>query len=128
MAATHTVSTNYNHGSDSITSTGTYTGTGVIEIVGETVGASSTVQFTCTIDVSAITNIVALSDSVVTIKTNSSGAPDDTIALKAGVPYIWNADAYFTNLFTTDVTTIYVQNATGSAASFDLRVLYDSTP
>jgi hypothetical protein len=44
-----------------------------------------------------------------TIKTNSSGSPAQTISLVAGIPLYWEASAgYFTNPFTSDVTAFYV--------------------
>lgn len=63
------------------------------------------------LDVSEIQSIRIQSDVDCTIKTNSSGSPDDTLDLVAGVPYIWNTDSYDSLLLTVDVTTIYVTNA-----------------
>ena len=66
-----------------------------------------------------------------TIKTNHSGsnpAPDNTIALKAMVPLVWNADSYFTNPLTADVTKLYVSNAGAVDTVLEIAALQDSTP
>lgn len=53
-----------------------------------------------------------LSNQDMTIKTNSSGAPDNTFNLKAGMPFMWSKSAgYFSNPFTANVTVFYVTNA-----------------
>lgn len=80
------------------------------------------------IDVSEIAVLYILSDQDVTLETNNAGAPADTIALLAGVPLLWYSTSYYTNLLTTDVTAIFITNASGFAAKIKIRVLYDSTP
>lgn len=80
------------------------------------------------IDVSVIQSIIILSTQNLTLETNSGGSPIDTIALKANVPYVWNTDQYFTNTLDTDVTAMYLTNASGSSADFKLECIYDDTP
>lgn len=80
------------------------------------------------IDFSQITSLVLASDVDMTLETNDTGDPDDTIELKANVPMIWNADAYFDNPITADVTKIYLTTATVGAGVFVLEVVHDSTP
>ena len=82
------------------------------------------------IDVSEIESIYIYADQDLTIKTNSSGAPDNTINLNGGTPFEWQSDSYYTNLLTTDITKIYVTNASSpaTATTLYLRVLQDATP
>ncbi|HEV2122611.1 MAG TPA: hypothetical protein VGW38_07535 [Chloroflexota bacterium] len=70
------------------------------------------------------------SDKDVTLYTNapSTGVPADTIVLKAGVPKFYVKDGGMTNLFTANVTAIYLTNAGNSAALVDIVVLNDVTP
>ena len=63
-----------------------------------------------------------------TVKTNSSGAPDKTISLKAGVPVVWDSNNGQANPFgTVDVTALYVTLAAGDDAVLDIRNLIDPT-
>ena len=80
------------------------------------------------IDVSEVKALFIVSDQDVTVKTNSSGAPDNTISLLANRPLSWDPNSYFANLLTVDVTKIYVANASGSAATLQIYVLQDATP
>lgn len=69
-------------------------------------------------------------DTALTVKTNSSGSPTDTISLSAGVQKIYTNDGAAgtgTNLFTANVTKIYVTNST-AASTLTIRVGYDGTP
>lgn len=74
------------------------------------------------IDVSEVQSILIKSDQDITIKTNSSGSPDDTLAIKAGMPYIWiTGKSYDTLKLTVDVASIYVTNT--AAANLSIEVL-----
>lgn len=88
--------------------------------------ATTNQEILIALDVSALQLIVVYSNVAVTIKTNSSGSPTDTIAIKAGIPYVWHLDAYATNLFTGDVSKIFVTNATGTQSDFQLIALTES--
>jgi hypothetical protein len=72
-----------------------------------------------------IVAIFILSDQDMTLKTNSSGAPDDTIALVANVPYVWTTDSYDAIQITADITALYMTNASGSAATLRIESLVD---
>lgn len=67
-----------------------------------------------------------------TVKTNSSGSPDDTIALAAGVPVVYTYDGRVgtsTNPLAHNVTKLYVVNAsTTIAPDLQIHALYDATP
>lgn len=105
-----------------------YTAAGSIEIE-ETVPATTThMPLSLAIDISQLKSIIISSDVALTLKTNSSSSPTDTLAIKAGVPYIWNVDSYDTCKITADVTSAFLTNATGGAATVTMRGLYDPTP
>lgn len=105
-----------------------YSAAGNIEI-DETVPATTThMPLSMALDISQVKSLMISSDVAVTLKTNSSGSPTDTIAIKAGIPYIWNIDSYDSCLVTADVTTAFVTNATSGPATVSIRALYDPTP
>lgn len=95
----------------------------------ETIPASTTnAPVSLAIDISQVKSLIILSDQIVTIKTNSSGSPTDTIVTKAGVPYIWNTDSYDNCKVTADVTTAFITNGTANAARVQIAALFDPTP
>lgn len=115
--------------SGEISTTRTYTATGHAAIVGETIADGQTAkQINIAIDVSALKSIIIKSDQDITIKTNSSGAPDDTLAIEANKEYSWNEDSLDACQLGTDVTTIYVANASGSTATLTIDAIQDATP
>jgi hypothetical protein len=70
---------------------------------------------------------IALScDVAVTLETNSSSSPSQTIALVANVPNMWIYGGPGSNPITVDVTKIYATAA--AAGTLKIRVLYDPTP
>jgi hypothetical protein len=78
--------------------------------------------------VSACKSFYLNSDQDVTFETNNGAAPVDTIALLADIPYIWHVNSYDSFLLGTDVTAIFITNASGSTASIDCVALYDASP
>ncbi len=70
-----------------------------------------------------------ISTTDLTLKTNSSSVPDETLNLLAGVPYIFpNGGNYLANLFATDLTGLFLTNGSGSDATFSLEIIYDPAP
>jgi hypothetical protein len=67
-----------------------------------------------------------LSSAACTVETNSSSSPADTITLAAGVPKTFITGGQTTNLFTANVTTLYVTAA--AAGTLTVCVGYDPTP
>lgn len=81
-----------------------------------------------TLDVSQIKSVYMVSDQDITVETNDGTTPTDTINLKADVAVLWNADIGYSNPFTADVTALYLSNASGSAATFEMEIVHDATP
>lgn len=63
-----------------------------------------------------------------TVKTNSSSTPDDTLALADSVPQMWVDSDLSTFFLTADVTGLFVSNASGSTVTLNVEFLYDATP
>lgn len=67
----------------------------------------------------------------VTLKTNDSGSPADTITLDAANPLVWVKDSGVP--FPLDgtagaITKLFVTNASGSTATLEFHILKDATP
>lgn len=75
--------------------------------------------------VSALKLLYIVCDQNVTIKTNSSGSPADTINLLAGVPLVWQYGVYHANPFAsnTDVTSVYLTNV--AAGTLSIRYMFN---
>ena len=58
-----------------------------------------------------------------TIKTNNSGAPDDTFTVSSDNPYYLRDGT----LLTADITKLYVTNASGATLTLKIRGLKDGT-
>ena len=127
---THTIKQGVTVGSESLERSASYSGTGPIGIDGETVANGQTdFQINIAIDVSALKSFYLVSDQAVTIETNSGSEPDDTLVLKAGIPYIWNTDSYDAFLLgSEDVTAFFVTNASGGTATIHCYGVQDATP
>lgn len=98
--------------------------------VSEEIADSTTdalVAFTC--DFSQLKMLTIYSQYALTVCTNdaSTGAPAQTIAIAAGVPYTWIYGSGITCPITTDITALYVSNASGSASTLQIRTLEDPT-
>ena len=78
--------------------------------------------------VANVKSFYLLSDQVLTLQTNNGTTPDDTIVLKANVPYYWSQDSYDAFLLGTDITAFYFTNGSGVEANVKIRVLVDPTP
>lgn len=127
MAFGMTITESANTSAQDITSTRTYSDSSLFS-VSESCANSQTTEIVVAIDVSEITAICIMSDKNVTLKTNSADTPDETISLLANRPYKWVSDSYFANLLETDITSIFITNASGGAATVQLSAVIDSTP
>jgi hypothetical protein len=102
-------------GGSSVSGTATEVGSTNVSI-DQVFAAGTNVLFTITFAHATLQSVILVSDQDMTVKTNSSGSPDDTISLKANNPLVWSASAaYYTNPFShADVTKFYLTNATAA--------------
>ena len=128
MSFSHVHTQNIEAGGASISGGGTYSGSSQVRVSETVVTGSTDFEIVVGLDVSAVKSIVIKSDKAVTLETNSGSAADDTIALKANVPYVWNTDSYDAFLLGTDVTSIFITNASGSTATITIDAIVDATP
>lgn len=128
MALTHTVETKVVTGARSVLGSKVYSGDAESTLQVQIADGITDQQVNVAMDVSAIQSLLMTSDQDLTVETNSATVPDDTINLKANVPYLWTVDGYFANLLATDVVALFLTNSSGELANFDLECVYDSTP
>jgi hypothetical protein len=112
MAFTYGVTQTVQAASGPVTKVNTYSGSAVAEF-----DESSTVKV-----------FWIYSDVAITVETNDGSAPDDTLTLAAGIPYMYVNDGEDAFLLGTDVTALFITNASGSTANITCRCLQDSTP
>jgi hypothetical protein len=109
-----------------------YSGSGGGGFVDEVAVGSGTnggiTPVSCAIDVSQVKSFWIKSSADLTLKTNSSGSPTNTLALKAGIPYEWNTDSYDTFKLTGDVTSMFFVNAAVASCTVSCGFVYDATP
>lgn len=115
--------------SANLNGTGTIQGTvtdvgGTAITINTSVPASTSNQLlTLSFAYATLQAIFLLSNQNLTIKTNSSGSPAQTINLLAGIPYEWSLSAgYFTNPIIANVTAFYLTTP-GAAATLRGYVL-----
>lgn len=128
MAFSHTITYQFSGGGRSLSQSNVFSAAAEYNIA-ETVADSVTdKEVACVLDVSEIKSIYISSDQDLLLETNINDGSVDVISLKAGIPYIWHTDAYFVNILDTDVTKLFLTNASGSTANFELRCVIDPTP
>jgi hypothetical protein len=95
--------------------------------ISESISIANDVLVALSVDVSQVKGVYILSDQALTLETNSSGSPTNTLTLVANIPYIWYTGKYDTLKFTSDITALYVTNASASAANLTIEILTDPT-
>jgi hypothetical protein len=121
---THTLGTTYHTDAGTIaTTTDVYTGDAENDLE-EVVPASTTnKQYLMAIDVSKIVSMVIFANGALTLKTNSTSSPIDTVVLVANKVVVWNTDSVMANPLTADVTTLYATNAAVTPVTLKIRIL-----
>ena len=103
---------------------------GTLTLVGNTeenvdapVNANSQVEVDIQLIKANLQFLFLFCDQTITLKTNSSGAPQDTLNITANVPYVWtvNLVPIFACPFSNNVTKIFVNSTVNVAANFILR-------
>jgi hypothetical protein len=123
-AITHTINLNWQSGGGGFISK-SVTLTGIEENNRDQSVAASTTNLLVPLAfvVADLQSIYIFSDQDLTLKTNSSGSPQETITLKANKPLAWYKDCGLPVPFAGDVTALYVTNAGATLANFSLRAL-----
>lgn len=93
-------------------------------------GATSDFQVDLEFDTADLILFYLKSDLDIGVYTNdtSAGTPADTFNVIGGRDLFWTSSMYFSNIFGTDVTTIYINNLNADDATVEIIVLSDRTP
>jgi len=129
MSASHTITETVNTGGRQLTKQNTFAADSAPNIYSASIPDSSTdLLVNIALDVDKVKSFYMVADQDITIETNDGATPDNTINLKAGVPYIWHENSYHSFLLTVDVTAFYVTNSSGQTATLDVEATMDCTP
>lgn len=128
MAFTHKLNLNWEGLGRQIVSQNSYSGDSQTSINVAVPDSTSDQLVVFSLDVSQIKSIYIKSDVDMTLETNDGTTPADTLVLVANEPYIWWSGSLFTNLLATDVTALYLTTGSVGAGTFELEVVFDSTP
>lgn len=123
MSIIHTIARSWTNGSRSIPNSIPITGGSEVNWDATVATGVTNQSQTFAMTVANMQSLYILSNTNVTLKTNSTGSPANTINLLANVPLVWQTGGYYTNLFTTDVTVIYLTNSSGQQATVRARFL-----
>jgi hypothetical protein len=125
MSVTHTTTTSWKNGNGTPLSTSVSVTADGESNFDSVVNTGVTDQLVSkTVDRTKVQSIYILSDTDVTLKTNSTGSPTDTIALVARVPVDWTINDTLAKCpITASVTAFYLTNAAGRQANINLRIL-----
>jgi len=133
MSFTHTVTHRvlYNDGSSSFTKEHVDDQTaGEEHTISEEIADSTANGLVAyTLDFSQAKTFIMWSTTAMTVYTNeaSTGSPAQTFVLVANVPIAWSDGQVASCPITTDITALYVTNASGSAGDLNIRSLQDPT-
>lgn len=120
MSVSRTTAVSLNSGSTQLAST-TYTNTQESELnFNFTLSASSTNYDLpgAVITIANIKNLYMCFDTAVTLKTNSTGSPQETLTFTANVPLIWDSQmpVAIGTIFAGNITKFYLTNSTDETA------------
>ena len=105
------------------------TGDGQVAYDGSIAASGTNIEIDIAFAFANVKSFVIYSSQAMTVKTNSSTVPDDTLAIAAGGQLVWNTNDVAVCPFTADVTKLFVTNASSTtAATLRIRVLLDVTP
>jgi hypothetical protein len=125
MSFTHTITDTYSDNAGIVvTTTVSKTGSEVVEWDG-TIPVSTTNQaLQLAFTMASMQMICITATGALTLKTNSTGSPAQTITLTANQSITWYTGSAATNPITADVTEVFATNASGTIVpALKIRVL-----
>ncbi len=129
MAFTHNLDLAWSRGNDQVSQRITKSGGREVNLSEPIPDSSTNLSLPLIgLDISALKTLYLVADQDLTVKTNSSTEPDDTLTLESGQPLVWWDGNGFAAPFSEDVATLFVTNASGDDAVLQLFALLDATP
>lgn len=129
--AIHTLSFGFQRNGESIGSAVSVTVEGEENRDLEIAASQTDKQVIYHLDISQLQTFYIVSSRPVTVKTNSTSAPDDQLDLLADQPMTWyagDADNGLPALFSADITALYITTPSGAASVIQIRAGFDATP
>jgi hypothetical protein len=105
----------------------TITADGLKQFDDSVAGSTTNKEIDIAFVLAALKSFFLYTSQALTIKTNSSGAPQETFTVPAGGVLAWSSNMS-TALFAGNVTKIYATNAGSTAATLKICVGEDITP
>jgi hypothetical protein len=128
MAFTHKITRTFVRGGDTLSKTESIVVDKEINFNTQVANAVTDGLHALAIDVSQMKTAYLYSTKNVTLETNDGTTPGATVSLVAGIPRLWSSTSGETNPFgSTDVTALYITNASGAAADIEVRIGIDPT-
>jgi hypothetical protein len=123
MSFTHTLGVTYKTGEGTVISVNqNYVADGQMDIDDIVPPSTTNKEYDLPITLANVKSLVISSDQALTIKTNSSVTPSDTITVKAGIPITWNTDNINSIPFATNVAKMFITNGGSNSANLKVRV------
>lgn len=126
-AKTATIAQSWSSGDAQIATSKAYTSgkkVGISEAVADSVTDQ---EHALVLDVDQIKALIIRCDQDMEVEFNDGTTGVPAISMKKDVPYIWTTDSYDDLILSTDVTKVFVTNASGSAGTFELEAIVDPT-
>ena len=123
MSISQTLSLNWSESGQSLTQNVTLTGSEELNISASIAGNTTNEQHALAFTQSLLQSIYISSDQALTLKTNSSSVPQDTLTIAANKPFCWYSGCGIANPFANNVTSLFVTNAGSTAANLNIKCL-----
>ncbi len=112
------------------TPAGTITGSGsetadAVAYIDTTLAIATNAEYDIDFIHTQLKSLIIKSAVACTVKTNSSGSPDNTFTIVAGEPFQWRDGDAFTNPVTAAVTKVFI--TTAATGAFQMYALHDPT-
>lgn len=124
----HILTLSWTRESESITQRSTTTADGEKNIDVALTASVANKQVNLTLTVANLKSVYIQTDVEITLKTNSSGTPDQTLTIEPGTPLIWNETMASACPIEDNITAFYITNTEATAGTAKLRFLEDVTP
>jgi hypothetical protein len=122
MSFKHTFAVTYKTDEGTIATTSNdYTADGATGIDDVVPPSTTNKEYDLPVTLANVKSLLIYSDQALTIKTNSSVTPSDTITVKAGIPIVWNTDMINSIPFATNVAKMFITNAGANSANMKVR-------
>ncbi len=111
--------------------TGTTYTAGALTSISDSVTNAADQLYALTVDVTQITALFIVAAAAMTLEWNDAAGTQGEIILAANVPISWSSadtdDVHPNPFLSVDLTALYITNASGASAQFDLRIIVDPT-